>query len=342
MQHVVFGAGLIGGYLGGVLAHRSQSVSLVVRDSARERWQQGLRLSDYQGHQAGPLYPRLLGSNWRADVKPCDVLWLTVKCTQLAQAAMDAQPLIGPQTKIFCCQNGVGSESLVKAIYPHNQIRRVIVSFNVVESAPGCLHRGSEGQLTLECLSEKDEIGELVTLLDCALMPTGSAEDMLALQWAKLQLNLGNAVNALADIPVKSMLEEQGYRLILAALMDELLSVCKARQLRLPKLTKVPARWLPFVLSLPNWLFLRVASAMLEIDPGVRTSMWWDLKQGKDSEIAYLNGAVIEQALSLGLDCKVNQVIVTLVHQVEQGKLKIGMSAQQLQECIGLKGGHSH
>lgn len=337
MQHVVFGAGLIGGYLGAILAYREQNVSLVVREAARQRWSNGIRLSDYQGHQAGPLYPLIYGSNWPEHAQPCDILWLTVKCTQLAQAALDAQPFVGPQTQIYCCQNGVGSESLVRAIYPNHQVYSVIVPFNVVESSPGCLHRGSEGALTLE--AAKTGLGNdwLVSSLDCDLMPTQSAAQMQALQWAKLQLNLSNAVNALADIPVKAMLEQRGYRLVLAALMDELLGVCQSHQITLPKLTRLPAGWLPFVLRLPDWLFTRVAAAMLAIDPGVRTSMWWDLQQGKDTEIAYLNGAVIEQALSLGLNCRVNQVIVTLIHQVEQGKLKMGLSAEQLLEYTGLK-----
>ncbi|WP_102795241.1 2-dehydropantoate 2-reductase [Bowmanella denitrificans] len=335
MQHVVFGAGLIGGYLGGVLTHLEQDTRLIGRDSTMSRWQPGLRLSDYQGHQAGPLKLQIQGSDWRETAVPCDVLWLTVKCTHLAQTAVDIAPLVGEKTVILCCQNGIGSDALIKAIFPRNQVLRVMVPFNVVETVPGCLHRGSEGKLTLES-DASGLVRALVSLLDCDLMPIDCTSAMTPLQWAKLQLNLGNAVNALADIPVKSMLEQRGYRLVLAALMDELLTLCKVKGIKLPRLTRVPASWLPLVLRLPDGLFSRLARQMLAIDPQVRTSMWWDLSQGKDTEIAYLNGAVIEQALSLGLDCRVNQAIVALVHQAEQGRLKPGLSATKLMERAGI------
>ena len=39
---------------------------------------------------------------------------------------------------------------------------------------------------------------------------------------------------------------------------------------------------------------------MLEVDPTVRTSMWWDLSQGKPTEIDFLNGAVVAAGRRLG------------------------------------------
>ena len=51
MQHVVFGAGLIGGFLAGALLSKSEQVSLVARPSVRQRLGNGLRLTDYEGHE---------------------------------------------------------------------------------------------------------------------------------------------------------------------------------------------------------------------------------------------------------------------------------------------------
>jgi hypothetical protein len=39
------------------------------------------------------------------------------------------------------------------------------------------------------------------------------------------------------------------------------------------------------VLRLPNFIFSRVANKMLEVDPNARSSKWWDVSQGKPTQI---------------------------------------------------------
>jgi 2-dehydropantoate 2-reductase len=191
-----------------------------------------------------------------------------------------------------------------------------MVPFNVVELKPGHFHRGSQGDLTIE-LAEEDQldVNTLAAKIRGDLLPVATSHDMSALLWAKLQLNLGNSINALADIPVKAMLQQRNYRRVIALLMQELLAVTDTLGITLPKVTNLPAHWLPKVLRLPDFLFLRIANKMLAIDPNVRTSMWWDLSQGKETEIDYLNGAIIAHAQKLGLNCNVNQKIMQLVKE---------------------------
>ena len=53
------------------------------------------------------------------------------------------------------------------------------------------------------------------------------------------------------------------------------------RGVELGQFTAVKPAWMPAILSLPNWLFLRLAKAMLDIDPHARSSMWEDISQGR-------------------------------------------------------------
>ncbi|MDF2177246.1 2-dehydropantoate 2-reductase [Aliiglaciecola sp. CAU 1673] len=336
MQHLVFGAGLIGGYVGAALAHQGQSVGLIARDRIVQRWQDGLRLSDYRGNKSMALKPLLFGEDWRNHASPCDVLWLTVKCTGVQDAAEEMAPLIAPHTLILCCQNGLSADAIVKRIYPNNRVLRVMVPFNVVEERPGYLHRGSEGALNIEKPVDAEDIARLVKQLNNKLLPVKTCKDMTALQWAKLQLNLGNAVNALANVPVHYMLRQRGYRMVLAALMAELLSVAQHKSLSLPRLTALPPTWLPGLLRQPDWLFKLLANSMLAIDPKVRTSMWWDLHLQRPTEIAFLNGALVDEAVALGLPCPVNRAIVRLIGDVEAGRSQWGLTPSQLQSAVGL------
>ncbi|MEW7291850.1 2-dehydropantoate 2-reductase [Aquimarina sp. 2304DJ70-9] len=322
-SHIIFGAGLIGGFLGGVLTSLNINTTLVCRPSVRQKLSNGIKLTDYLGNEKKVKTLHFLtekdGLKEPNKEHFCDFLWITVKCTGIDQASKDISPLVGPNTIIFCCQNGLGSEKVIQRQYPNHTVLRVMVPFNVSEPSPGHLHRGSEGTLYIETTTQLNElICPLVLRLTTPIMPVAQTTKMQELLWAKLQLNLGNSINALADIPVKKMLQQREYRLVIAALMKELLSVTKALNIKLPKLTAVPAQLIPTVLGLPNFLFTIVANKMLAIDPTVRTSMWWDLSQGKTTEIEYLNGAIVNIAEELKINCFANQKIISLIKQIEQ------------------------
>lgn len=340
-SHVVFGAGLIGCFLGGVLSHKKLQTRLVCRPAIKDKLSQGLTLTDYQDNSVKVENLVFIDSGELEHAGQCDVLWLTVKCTAVEQACADIHPLIGEDTIIMCCQNGLGSEQWVKKAFPGNEVLRVMVPFNVAELSPGHLHRGSEGFLTIEDDGQNSGfIRQLKESIQSPIMPLASSDQMQALLWAKLQLNLGNSINALADIPVKAMLEQRGYRKVIAAMMQELLDVTDRLNISLPKVTALPANWISRVLRLPDFLFLRVANKMLAIDPNVRTSMWWDLSQGKATEIDHLNGAIVSAASQLHIDCPVNAIVIQLIKEQErnnlQGIKREALSAQQLCSKVGV------
>ncbi|RBP51542.1 2-dehydropantoate 2-reductase [Arenicella xantha] len=327
-HNIIFGAGLIGGYLAGAFSARGLSALLVGRSKTQSALANGLTVSDMTGNQVTidniEFYSAI-------EHQQIDTLWLTVKCTAVEASLIDLKDIVQPDTIIICCQNGFGSDHLVRQAFPNNVVLNAVVGFNVAEHAPAHLHRSTDGKLIIEY---HKRLEAFIAKVDSPLLPTASSHHFVADQWAKLQLNLANPVNALANIPVKSMTEDPGYRRIIAQLMDELLLVTDALNLKLPKVTAAPARMLPKLMRLPNWIFNRLAQKMLAIDPSARTSMWWDLSQGKPSEINYLNGAVVHQAKALNLPCPYNRKIVELVHRVEAGELALGLSADALMTAL--------
>jgi len=326
-RHLVFGAGLIGNYLAGCFLSKDLDVTLLGRANMQEKLQNGLTIAALSGNKIDLGAPKfVMESN---DV--FDIIWLTVKCTATADAIADLKKVVGPKTIIICCQNGFGSDAVVRQAFSGHSILTAVFGPNValMESNDDriCFNRATEGKFVVESHPELDS---LMHQLDSPLLAMHSSDDIAAEQWAKLQLNLANAVNALADVPVKTMVETPGYRKIIVALMHELLQVTDSLNIKLPKVSAVPGRWLPRIMSLPNWAFLRVAQKMLAIDPTAKTSMYWDLNTGQTTEIEFLNGALVRQAEKLGIECPVNAKIVDLVHQVETKQATIGFSATEL------------
>ena len=315
-QHLVFGAGLIGGFMAGCFASKSLQVSVVGRESMRERFAGDFTVTDYHGHKAVVSGINFIASGEASELE-FDFIWLTVKCTGLDQALIDLAPYVSAHTVILSCQNGLGSDAAVRAVFPDNVVRRVIMTSNVAQESEVHLHRGSQGDLFVEAHQCADG-RNLADTVSTDLLVAQSIENMEAYSWAKLQLNLANAVNALADIPVKQMLEQRGFRKIIAQAMRELIVVASAKGLALPKIAAVPMHLVPRVLDTPDWLFKILGNKMMDIDPSVRTSMWWDLSGKRLTEVDVLNGAVVKEGEAFGIACPINQRIVDYIHEAEQ------------------------
>lgn len=314
MNQCIVGSGLIGSFLGSVIALNGGNIKVVARGEWLARLQQPLTLTDYKGHQF-----RVPALNIHAPnaTEKYDVIWLTVKCTALENMAKVLSPLLHSKSIIICCQNGVGSHNIMRSAFPHHQVLSAMVPFNVVVEGQH-LHKGSQGELVIEDSTDETLNQRLLSSVRHALLQARISQDIEAVQWAKLQLNVGNGVNALADMPVKPMLQQRPYRRIIASLMDELLQVTEAAGITLPKVANIHGRWIPFVLRLPNGLFNMVAKQMLDIDPSVKTSMWWDLNNKKVTEKAFLYGAIVGKAEEMNIAVPYNRAIISLLREAEE------------------------
>jgi len=294
----------------------------------RDRFSGDFTVTDYQGHKEVVSGINFIAGDEANDIE-FDFIWLTVKCTGLDQALIDLAPYVSANSVILSCQNGLGSDAAVQAAFPDNTVRRVIMASNVAQKSDTHLHRGSQGDLLVEAY-ECNDGRNLAETVSTNLLVAQHIVNMQGYSWAKLQLNLANAVNALADIPVKQMLEHRVYRQIIAGAMQELIDVSRAKGLRLPKLAAVPMRFVPKVLNTPNFIFNVLGSKMMDIDPTVRTSMWWDINNGRLSEVDVLNGAVVAEGKKLGIKCPINQKIVEMIHQVERSGSREGFDPVSL------------
>lgn len=329
MKIVVFGAGAIGGYLGGALLAAGMDVTFVARESVARRFaEHGLHLTDYQGLDLHVGQPIPCVTSLDQIATPADVVLLTVKCTGVGEAAQQLARWVTPTTLVVCFQNGVGSRALAGNDIPDAQLVSGMVPFNVLNAEGGRLHRGTEGELHVE---SHPALKPLLDAWKLVGVPAVACQDFQSIAWGKLLLNLNNAINALAGVPLLEELSQREYRRVLAGCMRELLAALKAAGIKPARLAKLPPFLLPWVLLLPNWLFRRVARRMLAIDPLARSSMWDDLEQRKPTEIWFLNGAVVVLAEGLGLKAPVNRKIMELIQRAESSAQgSPGLSAAQL------------
>jgi len=310
---LVMGAGAIGCYLGGCLQAAGVQTTLVGRTPMLTTLRQhGLTLTDLNGGRHHlPASALQLADCVPARATPALVL-LCVKSVATAAAAAQLQTQLRPGTLVLSLQNGLSNARLAQAAAPALRVLPGMVPFNVAELAPGHFHRGTDGTLAAQ---DDTQLRAWLPWFARAGLPLALHTDLTPVQWGKLLLNLNNPVNALSGLALRAQLLDRGYRRVLAALIEEALTVLDGAGLQAARLTPLPPHWLPTLLRLPTPLFRLLAARMLRIDDKARSSMADDLARGRTTEIDALCGEVVRLAAAHGLPAPLNAAMVALVNR---------------------------
>jgi 2-dehydropantoate 2-reductase len=308
---LVFGAGLVGGWVGAHLAGAGLTVTLVGRaERLAPIASTGYTLTDLDGNQSQVEASALtFASQLPRQCRP-DLTLLCVKSGATRQAAAALAQVLPPGSLVLTLQNGVANVEQARIAAPQLRWRAGMVSYNVAELAPGRLHRGTGGVL----MAQADPALEpWVAHFTAAGVPLALHADMTTVLWAKLLINLNNPVNALSGLPLRAELLDRGYRRCFAALMDEALEVLDAAAITPARLIALPMHRLPALLRLPTPLFRVIAARLLRIDPLARSSMANDLARGRPTEIDALCGEVVRLAASLDREAPLNRRLLELM-----------------------------
>ncbi|RZL89955.1 MAG: 2-dehydropantoate 2-reductase [Variovorax sp.] len=326
------GAGAVGCFIGGSLAAAGVRVLFVGRPRVIHALaRRGLVLTDIDGVELQvPASALQLAEEVPLGVRPALVL-LTVKSGATAQAAAELAQVLPTGTTVLSLQNGISNADVAQQVAPRLNVLPAMVPYNVAEIGPGAFHRGTGGRLAAK---QDLALRTWVAVFERAGVPVDLHADLLPIQWGKLLLNLNNPVNALSGLPLRKQLLQRGYRVCLAALIDEALDALKWADIKPAQLAAVPARRLPAILRLPTPVFRLLAARMLRIDAKARSSMADDLTLGRRTEIDALCGEVVRLAKANGQWARVNTKMIELVEAwPERGE---HLSAEQLRSALGL------
>ena len=309
----VLGAGCIGSWLGGVLARVGCPVTLVGRPRLAEAVAAGGLHIATLGRDAEPVEVDV-GTDPEA-ASDADVLLVAVKGRDTVAAAAAVRPFLRPDTIVVSFQNGLRNPDRLREALPDHRVVPGMVSFNVVwDTAEGGGARFR--QLTSGPVAvERDRVPGLVSALRDAGLDVVEAPDMEAVQWAKLVLNLNNAVNALSGLPLAAQLSQRRHRKVLAAAMNEAWACLDAAGIRPAAIGRMRPRLAPRILPLPDWLFRLLAAPMIRIDPAARSSMADDLERGRPTEVQDINGEIVALGRKMGIPTPVNERLVAAVEQ---------------------------
>jgi 2-dehydropantoate 2-reductase len=196
--YVVYGAGAVGGVIGGHLALAGHELTLVARGEHLDRIRAGgLRMDTGSGmHVIEPP-----ATDTAADVEwgSKTVCLLAVKSHQAAAALDDLAAHAPPSTPIFCATNGVATELAALRRFAH--VYAVCVMLPSTHLEPGVVVAKCHpvpGILDLGRVPEGTDhlTGTVSSDLRDAGFASAPRSDIMAWKYRKLLMNVGNGVDA--------------------------------------------------------------------------------------------------------------------------------------------------
>lgn len=325
---VVAGAGSIGCFVGGILASSGRSVVLLARPRTRDEIaDNGLTLTSFEGLQQTLSADRIKVSDDPAVAfADADHVLVAVKSADTAAMAAIIARHAPEDAVIVSLQNGVGNVAELKACLPTHQILAAMVPFNVVALGEARFHRASSGDIQIA----RDAADTAATLTAPGLNFVAS-DNIEAVQWGKLLINLNNALVALSDLTLRKQLAQRPWRRLFADQITEALAAMRAEGIQPMPPTPIPIGVLATLLRLPDILFELILGRSMKVDPQARSSMWEDLTRRRCTEIDYLQGVVIALAAKHGLPTPVNARVRAAIKEAERaGRGPPGLRAEEL------------
>jgi 2-dehydropantoate 2-reductase len=286
MRIAVFGAGGVGGYFGGRLAHAGEDVVFIARgEHLRAMREKGLRVDSIKGDFV--MNPVQATDN-PIEAGEVEAILVAVKAWQVPDAARAIRPMVGENTFVVPLQNGVEAPAQLIDVLGKEHVLGGLCHIVSFIAGPGHIrHAGIDPHVAFaELEGRKSERAErLRAAFERAGVRAEVPDDIQAAMWEKfLFIAAISGVGAVTHAPAGVMRSLPETRLLLEKAMQEVVAVGKAHQVNLPE--GVVEKTMTFIDNLPQ---------------GATASMQRDILEGRPSELNSQNGAVIRLGLENGV-----------------------------------------
>jgi len=302
------GAGAVGCHYGLALQRAGFEVVFLARgEHAKAMQEHGLRYES-----AGITACVKVNATDNLDaLSDCDVIILTCKTTQLTAMISDLAGVVRQDAIWLTMQNGVQAADKVLEIVPDAAVIAASAYIGVRIEQPGYVIHSAAGHVRLGDWSgvadgniggDKDVVDELCKAWQSSGVDAQKVDDIRAILWQKMLWNCGfNAITALSRRFAKDVAMNPDTARWVSAAMQEARVVAQALGVTLDE--QVIAKHLEFTLQAGK----------------VKTSMWQDLEHHRTTEIAAMNGYIVEQGLVHGIDTPVNGLLTDMIKLAEGG-----------------------
>lgn len=340
------GAGALGGYVGGYLAHHGQDVTLI------DMWPENIEAIRARGLELDGVTPEekftvtnaktmhLTEVQSLSKQKPIDIAFVAVKSYDTEWAAMLIRPYLAADGYVVSLQNCVNEEKIA-GIVGWGKTLGVVASVISVEMYDAARIRRTAakggdkhtvfriGEVHGIVTKRVEELVSMFSVIDSVKATT----NLWGERWSKLAQNgMRNGVSAVTGLSSPQCDRNPAIRRFAIKLGGEAVRVAQALGYQLENLGKLK----------PEMLALAAegnGDAMAEIEELMtarahanprgdmqRPSMAQDIGKGRRTEIDFMNGFIVDKGRMLGIPTPSHEKLVELVKRLERGEISAGPS----------------
>ena len=222
MRHAILGPGGVGGLIGACLAYAGDTVTMVVRREALDAYPSEIQMeSPLLGKFSAPVQKA-------AQAPPADVLWVTVKATQL-DSAMKLVPSNDIAGAVVPLLNGIDHVAKLRERFRHEQVVPATIAGETERVAPGrIVHPSPFAHLNIAS-SGQSRLTDAVEKLSARGVSCRFIDNEATLLWSKLVFLAPFALSTTAfNAPIGAVFEKPEWRDMTVAALREACAVASA------------------------------------------------------------------------------------------------------------------
>jgi len=289
MNIIIFGAGALGTYIGGLLS-KNYKISLIGHgEHIRRIKENGITL---RGHHSGIF--KVEASERIEHIPDKTLIILTVKAYDLMSALKCIKSKIKGDTVFLLIQNGIGIKERAESII-RNEIIRCVTGIGSEIIYPGVV-KTSWGKVVIENSKSSNEI---LNIFIKSGFDARISEDIRKDEWLKLCIN--SFVNPLtAILRVKTyLLASSELRNFVEQIIDEVIQIAKLEGITIERQKVI--RTIERLKVYHNY-----------------SSMYQDIQKSKRTEIDFITGEILKRGKLYGIDLPANKLVYSIIKFLEK------------------------
>ena len=329
LKIALVGAGAIGGVTAAKMTRAGWAVQIVSNrpEAVALAQNPGFHLFGVGGEAHIPV--RVVKSAAELD-GPLDVAFVATKAAEAPAAAESLLPLLKPDAALVSLQNGICEEALAEVVGPERVVG-CVVGWGATFHGPGRMEVTSEGEFVVGRLDgSTDARLEAVRDMLNAVAPTRISTNIMGELYSKLIVNSCiNSLGVIAGVPLGQLLAVKKIREVFIAIMTEAVAVADAMGLTVPPGGGGKLDYHRFLAqtgwpgNLRRHLMIRLIGFKYR---RIRSSSLQSLERGRKTEVDFLNGYICRQGSRHNVPTPVNDAVVEMIHEIEEGKRPISMA----------------
>ena len=324
MRVAIYGAGSLGTILGAFISKAGVPIELINRNKAHVEALQteGAQVVGTMNfNQPVVAYtPDQMSGEY-------DILFLMTKQQHNAEVVQMLKNYLAEDGVLVTFQNGL-PEMQIAEVLGEERVLGCTVAWGATLKEPGVCELTSEpdalsfslGAISKNRSKHFNKVKELLELMGTVEVE----ENFLGTRWSKLLINAAfSGMSAVLGCTFGEAAGPRESRRIVQALIKECIDVCQKGGIRIePVQGKDIVKLLDYSNSLKRAFSFFIIPIAIRKHAKLKASMLQDLEKGKLTEVDAINGAVSEYGRKVGCPTPMNDRVVEIIHQIEQGKLQ--------------------